>query len=153
MRLSRIAGYGASGLVFQWGSSIKLPWVCTVTCQYNSPLQPPTGLSHNHETQFHTSPDHYMLVVMPLLQICSLCRKSGTNHQRIVPISHILSMILVPPSSECTAIFYFNLNFNYRIRLAKCQDLKLNKWLFSCLSSHGSNNLLCVYSLNIDPFK
>ena len=40
----------------------------------------PTGLSYNREVQLHTSLDHYLLVVLPLLQICSLYCESGTNH-------------------------------------------------------------------------
>ena len=47
---------------------------------------PPTGLSHNCEEQLHTSPDHYLLVVPPL-QICSLCRKNGTNHTSYIHMS------------------------------------------------------------------
>ena len=39
----------------------------------------PGRFSHNREAQLHTSPDH-LLVVPPLLQICSLFRKSSTNH-------------------------------------------------------------------------
>ena len=37
MPLSGIAGHGASGLMFQWGSTIKSPWVCTLTSQHPSP--------------------------------------------------------------------------------------------------------------------
>ena len=40
----------------------------------------PMGLSHNREEQLLTSLDHYLLVMMPLLQICSLCRDSSTSH-------------------------------------------------------------------------
>ena len=34
MWLGGISGHGAGGLISQWGSSIKLPWLCTVTSQY-----------------------------------------------------------------------------------------------------------------------
>ena len=36
MQLSGIAGHGASGLVFQWSSTIKSPWMCTVMSQFLS---------------------------------------------------------------------------------------------------------------------
>ena len=41
---------------------------------------PPMALPYNREAQLHTAPDHYLLVVPPLLQVCNLFRKSGTNH-------------------------------------------------------------------------
>ena len=37
MQLSGIAGHGAGSLKSQWGSTIKSPWVCTVTNQYQAP--------------------------------------------------------------------------------------------------------------------
>ena len=47
---------------------------------------PPMGLSHNREAQLHTSLDHYLLVVPPLLHICSLCHESVKNHPSYICI-------------------------------------------------------------------
>ena len=87
MQLSGIA----SCLVFQSGSTIKSPWVHTVTSWY--PPHHPTSLSHNHEVQFHTSPYHYLLVWLPLLQICSLRCESGKNHPSYIMRGNMCFML------------------------------------------------------------
>ena len=70
IQLSGIAGHGDSGLVFQWGSTIKSPWVPTVTSWYPSPM----GLSHNCEAQFHT-------IIVTVLRPVLLPKCSSSNYK------------------------------------------------------------------------
>ena len=80
MWLSRIAGQDAGSLVSQWGSTIKSPWVCTVTSRYPTPYWAcPTAVVHSFIPHRTTSGATIVTVLRPVpLAMCASSNYTAT---------------------------------------------------------------------------